>query len=64
MERSRARFRYDERVIIQTLLTENRSITYIADILNRHRSSVFREVKKWIVKPTDKYNADLAQFIA
>jgi IS30 family transposase len=64
MEKSRARFRYDERVIIQTLLTENRSITYIADILNRHRSSVFREVKKWIVKPTDKYNADLAQFIA
>lgn len=64
MEKSRSRLRYDERVIIQTLLTEGKSILYIAEQLNRNRSSVFREVKKWIRKPSDKYEAKLAQFMA
>ena len=64
MEKSRSRLRYDERVVIQTLLAEGKSVSYIAIQLGRNRSSVFREVKKWIVKPTDKYEADLAQFIA
>ena len=64
MEKKHARLRYDERVIIQTLLTENKSISYIAEQLNRNRSSIFREVKRWVVNPKDKYDADLAQFFA
>ena len=64
MEKSRSRLRYDERVVIQTLLAEGKSISYIAKQLDRNRSSVFREVKKYVVNPKDKYKAELAQFIA
>ena len=32
--------------------------------LGRNRSSVHREVKKWVLRPTDKYDASLAQFAA
>jgi len=59
MEKSRSRLRFDERVVIQTLLAEGKSISYIAEQLNRNRSSVFREVKKWIRIPTDTYDAQL-----
>lgn len=64
MEKSRARLRYEERVVIETLLTEKKSITYIAEQLHRNRSSIHREVKKWVVNPGDKYLARLAQFMA
>lgn len=64
MEKPRSRLRCDERVIIQTLLAEKKTISYIAQQLGRDRSSVHREVKKWVVKPTDKYDAQLAQFYA
>lgn len=64
MEKSRSRLRIEERVVIQTLLDEGKSISYIAKQLDRNRSSVFREVKKYVVNPKDKYKAELAQFIA
>jgi len=58
------RLSYSERVRIQTLLEENRSRIYIAQILNRNRSTITRELNKWIKKPSDKYKADLAHFCA
>ncbi|SCY33525.1 helix-turn-helix domain-containing protein, partial [Flavobacterium caeni] len=47
MDKKRTRLKLEERVIIQTLLAEKRSISYIADRLERNRSSIHREVKKW-----------------
>lgn len=64
MEKKRRRLRLEERVVIQTLLAEKRSIAYIAERLGRNRSSIHREVKKWVVEPKDKYKAELAQFCA
>lgn len=64
MEKKRRRLRLEERVVIQTLLAEKRSIAYIAERLGRNRSSIHREVKKWVVEPKDKYRAELAQFCA
>ncbi|MGK4568201.1 IS30 family transposase [Flavobacterium sp. 3HN19-14] len=64
MEKSRSRLRYDERVVIQALLAQGKSTSYIAKELGRHRSSIFREVQKWVVLPKDKYRAELAQFMA
>lgn len=58
------RLSYSERVRIQTLLEENRSRIYIAQILKRNRSTITRELNKWIKKPSDKYKADLAHFCA
>ncbi|HEX9980162.1 MAG TPA: IS30 family transposase [Flavobacterium sp.] len=58
------RLQLHERVVIQTLLKEKRSITYIAQQLGRDRTSIYREVKKWVAKPSDKYNAELAHFLA
>lgn len=64
MDKKRTRLKLDERVIIQTLLAEKRSISYIADKLKRNRSSIHREVKKWVVNRKDRYDAKLAQFCA
>jgi len=36
-----------ERVVIETLLQENKSKTYIAKTLSRFRSIITREVNKW-----------------
>jgi len=58
------RLSYSERVKIETLLEENRSRIYIAQALNRNRSTITRELLKWIKKPSDKYKADLAHFCA
>ena len=58
------RLQIEERIVIQTLLTEKRSIDYIAERLGRNRSTIRNEVKKWVVNPKDKYNAELAQFCA
>jgi IS30 family transposase len=57
------RLQIEERIVIQTLLTEKRSIDYIAERLGE-RSTIRNEVKKWVVNPKDKYNAELAQFCA
>lgn len=64
MKTKRNRLTLSERVVIQTLLQENKPISYIAKQLDKNRSSIHREIKKWVVRPTDKYNAELAQFCA
>jgi len=64
MERKYKRLQSSERIIIQTLLTEKKSIAYIAERLGRNRSSVYNEVKKWVVNPKDKYDAGIAHFMA
>ena len=49
-----------ERVQIETLLNENKTKAYIAKKLNRSRSTISREVNKWVESKTDKYAAELA----
>lgn len=53
-----------ERVIIQTLLEENKPKSFIAKRLNRSRSTISREINKWIDTPRDKYDATLAEWNA
>ncbi len=53
-----------ERIIIQTLLNENKSRSYIAQTLNRSRSTISRELNKWLDNPDDKYCAELAHWNA
>ena len=64
MEKLRRRLTLNERIIIETLLNENKTKSYIAKYLNRNRSTITREVNNWIRKPTDKYNASDADFFA
>ena len=64
MEKLRRRLTLNERIIIQTLLGENRTKSYIANQLNRNRSTITREVNNWIRKPSDKYDATIADFFA
>ena len=47
------RLSLEERTVIETLLKEKRSKSYIAKKLCRARSTPTREVNKWIQKPTD-----------
>ena len=49
-----------ERVVIETLLQENKTKSYIAKTLNRSRSTITREVNKW----GGDYNATLANWNA
>ena len=58
------RLSYKERVIIQTLLEQKKTISLIANQLNREKSTISREVKKWVKLPVDKYLADLAHWAA
>jgi len=53
-----------ERVIIQTLLEEDKTKSFIAIKLNRSRSTVTREVNKWVSNPDDRYDASLADWLA
>jgi transposase, IS30 family len=64
MEKLRRRLTLNERIIIQTLLGENKSKSYIAKHLNRNRSTITREVNTWIIKPSDDYDATIADFFA
>lgn len=64
MERKYHRLTYNERVVIETLLKENKSRNYIAIQLNRNRSTITNEVNLWVMKPTDIYNAELAHWCA
>lgn len=63
-EKKYKRLTYRERVIIETLLVEEKSKSFIAKKLNRSRSTVSREINKWIQKPTDSYSATLADWCA
>lgn len=49
-----------ERVVIETLLQENKTKSYIAKALNRSRSTISRELNKW----DGDYSADLANWCA
>ena len=49
------RLTHKERVQIETLLNENKTKAYIAKTLNRSRSTISREVNKWVENKTDKY---------
>ena len=54
------RLTLSERVIIETLLGENKSKSDIARKLGRSRSAVGAEINKWIRNPRDRYKATLA----
>ena len=64
MRRSFKHLSLKERIVIETLLAEKKSISYIALQLGRNRCTVGREVKSWVVNPEDRYRADLAHFCA
>jgi len=53
-----------ERIIIETLLKENCKKSEIAKRLNRSRSTIGREVNKWIRKKGDVYKAELSHWYA
>ncbi len=59
-----SRLSLKERVIIQTLLEEDKSKSFIAKKLNRSRSTITREVNKWVSNPDDTYDASLADWLA
>ena len=62
MTKKYKRLSLQERVVIETLLKENRSKRYIALQLNRNPSTITNELKSWIIKPTDTYDAALAHW--
>lgn len=53
-----------ERVIIQTLLEEDKTRSFISEKLKRARSTITREINKWVQHPGETYNADLAHWNA
>ena len=64
VRKKNTRLTHKERVQIETLLNENKTKAYIAKTLNRSRSTISREVNKWVENKTDKYAADLAHWNA
>jgi transposase, IS30 family len=62
IRKKNSRLTHKERIQIETLLNENKSKAYIAKVLNRSRSTITREVNKWIQSDKDKYSADLAHW--
>ena len=64
MEKLHRRLTLNERIVIETLLKENKTKSYIAKQLNRNRSTITREVNTWVRKPSDKYYATIADFFA
>ena len=64
VRKKNTRLTHKERVQIETLLNENKTKAYIAKTLNRSRSTITREVNKWVENKTDKYSADLANWNA
>ena len=63
MERKYKRLTYNERVVIETLLEENKSPKYIANQLDRNSSTITKEVNLWVIRPTDIYKAELAALV-
>ena len=64
IRKKNSRLTHKERVQIETLLFEKRTKSYIAKVLKRSRSTITREVNKWVQNKTDKYDADLAHWNA
>lgn len=63
-EKKYKRLSLSDRVIIQTLLEEKRSKSFIATKLNRSRSTITREINKWVQHLGETYNAELANWYA
>ena len=59
-----SRLTLKERIQIETLLNEKKSKSYIAKTLNRARSTITREVNKWVQSDRDKYSSNLAHWNA
>jgi IS30 family transposase len=64
MSSKHRRLSLKERVIIQTLLKEGKSKSYIANKLDRSRSTIGREVNKFVTQPGELYDAVLAHWCA
>ena len=64
MSKKHRRLSFTEKIKIETLLNENKSKAYIAKTLKRSRSTITREVNKWIINSEDKYSAKLADWAA
>ena len=64
LRKKNCRLTLKERIQIETLLNENKSKSYIAKILNRARSTITREVNKWVQSEKEKYSAELAYWWA
>ena len=64
LRKKNSRLTHKERIQIETLLNENKSKSYIAKTLNRARSTISREVNKWVQSDKDKYSAELANWNA
>ena len=64
VRKKNSRLTHKERVQIETLLNENKTKAYIAKTLKRSRSTISREINKWVQNKTDKYSADLAHWNA
>jgi len=64
IRKKNSRLTHKERIQIETLLNENKTKAYIAKTLNRARSTISREINKWIENIGDKYSADLAHWNA
>jgi len=62
MSSKHRRLTLKERIQIETLLNEGKSRAYIAKTLNRSRSTISREINKWVANPEDKYVAELANW--
>lgn len=58
------RLSFQERVIIETLLCEKRTKSFISNHLKRSRSTITREINTWVKRPSDKYDAKLADWFA
>ncbi|MCD4730597.1 MAG: helix-turn-helix domain-containing protein [Bacteroidales bacterium] len=63
-EKKYKRLSFQERVIIETLLGETKSRSFISTKLNRSRSTITREINKWVRNPGETYNAELAHWNA
>lgn len=58
------RLSFYERTIIQTLWINGNSKTFIANQLDRHKSTICREINRWTKGPRDKYSARQADWYA
>ena len=64
LRKKTCRLTLKERIQIETLLNENKPKSYIAKTLKRARSTITREVNKWVQSDRDKYSAELAHWNA
>ena len=58
------RLTFEDRVKIETYRKEKKSITFIAQKLKRHKSTISREINPWTRGKGDRYEARLAHWYA